>query len=104
MRPKGNPKCLVGTAQIDLGSTLTTSSLILSLKATFASPQGSHFALIWTLFGPHFQALQPALTSFSGQTACAEHNVAKHSFFKEVRYKMHVFALPGELENHLKAR
>ena len=80
MKPKGNSKYLVGTAQIDFGSTLTTSSLILGLEATLTSPQGAHFVLIWILFGPHFQALQPALTSFSGQISCAKQNVAKHSF------------------------
>ena len=74
MRSKTVPKCLVGTAAIGLGTTLTTSSWVLGLQGAFTGPQAVHFDLIWSPFGPYFQSLQTVLTSFPGQISPGKFN------------------------------
>ena len=56
------PKCLIGTAQIDLGSTLVTSSQVFGLTDTFTAPQIAHFDVIWKPIGPDFEPLQVVLS------------------------------------------
>ena len=55
-------------------ATLARSNRVLGLKDTFKGPQAAHFGVIWTSFGPNFQAVQPVLTSFLGQLSFAKYN------------------------------
>ena len=55
MDAKGLPKCLVGTAQIGLETTLATSSGLVAPKDAFTSPQAIHFDPLYSPFGPQFQ-------------------------------------------------
>ena len=74
MWSKTTPKCLVGTEEIDLGTTSATSSRVLSLKDTFTVPQEALFGLIWRPIGPHVLPLQAVETSLLGQFLWAKHN------------------------------
>ena len=55
MEAKRVPKCLVGTAQIGLETTLATSSMLGGSKGAFTSPQSAHFELLYSPFGRQFQ-------------------------------------------------
>ena len=62
MWSKRTPKCLIGTGEIELGTTLATSSPVFGLKDTFTVSQKRHFGPIWRPVGPHFLPLQAVLT------------------------------------------
>ena len=69
-----NQNWLIGTAQIDLGTTLATSCQVLGLTDTFTAPQVAHFDVIWKPIRPHFQPLQAVLSLLLAHFLLAEQN------------------------------
>ena len=55
MEAKRIRKCLIGTAQIGLETTLATSSMLGGSKGAFTRPSAAHFDLLFITFGRQFQ-------------------------------------------------
>ena len=74
MNSKTTQKCLVGTAHVGLGITLTTSRRVVGRRHACTSPQAAHFKFTWNIFTPHFRSLSIVLTSFPDQISLAKFN------------------------------